>query len=131
MSELLGMKVDIMFRECLADGEPDAIEIEGIVHTIALSKASVESHREEIRSFVEQLPNEFHKDGGGGWSFLNLCNRADGVQWTGLHLVCEQLYALAAVLGMAKIQLPRDLWPALPGGVPYIVFDPEGRLDEQ
>lgn len=128
MSELLGMKVDTMFRECLADGEADVVEIEGIVHTFALSEARVESHREEIRSFVNQLPSQFFKDVGGGWSFLNLCMREDGVQWTGLHLVCEQLYALAAILGMAKIQLPRELWSALPGGVPYIVFDPDGGL---
>lgn len=130
--ELTSENVESILKECLAGDDPDfgsPVEVEGIVNNYLLDAWKVESHREDIKSMVEQLPTEFLQDGGGGWSFLNLCMRADGVQWTGLHWVQEMLYALANVLGMAKIQLPREIWSALPGNVPYIVFDPEGTLN--
>lgn len=128
--ELTGVNVERIFRDCLAESVvvENAIQIEGIVRTLVLDREKVESHREEIKGFINQLPSQFLLNGGGGWTFLNLCMREDGVQWTGLHLIQEQLYALAAALGMAKIQLPRELWSALPGGVPYIVFDPEEKV---
>lgn len=128
--ELTSKNVEDIIKDCLAEDEenPNGIQIEGILHTYLLDTVKLEVHREDIRSMIEQLPKEFLKSGGGGWSFLNLCMRADGVQWTGLHWVQEQFFAIAAGLSMAKIQIPRNLWSAFPGGMPYIVFDPEGSL---
>lgn len=131
--ELLGDNVNDLLKVVLAESEdkenPDFVYVDGIVNNYLLDRAKLEEHREDIQSMIEQLPTEFLKDGGGGWSFLNLCMRADGVQWTGLHWVQEMLYAMAAGLGMAKFSLPREMWAALPGNVPYIVFDPTVEVE--
>lgn len=130
--DLTSDNVQAIIGDCMGEDEnnPDGIKVEGIVNNYWLDKTKLESHRDEIRSMIEDVPTEFLAKGGGGWSFLNLCMTAGGIQWTGLHLMQERLYVLAAGLGMAKFQLPRALWSALPGSVPYIVFDPEGGLGE-
>lgn len=90
-------------------------------------RASLEDHRAELIEMLKEIPPGFHKGKGGGWSFLNFCDRNDGSQWTGLHMVMEQLFAMASALGMAHLLMPRDLWDVLPGGMPYIVFDMDGK----
>jgi hypothetical protein len=71
-------------------------------------------------------PN-FHRhteeSGGGGWSFLNFCQDRHGTLWTGMHQTCEELIVLGIGLGMVKWCLPRGMWDALPGGMPYLVID--------
>lgn len=111
----------------------DAVVVEGVINTYAFNPERLEQHRDDVKTMIEELPRQFFPDGGGGWSFLNLCTtqkaldagRGDEI-WTGLHLIQERLYCLAAGLGMAKIQVPRELWGALPGGVPYMTFSPDG-----
>lgn len=83
------------------------------------------THRDDIYSMVQDLPNEFRISGGGGWSFLNLCERKDGVQWTGDHRTQEALCVTAIGTGLAQWLLPRELWSALAGEMPYIAFDVE------
>lgn len=126
MSELTSENVEKVIITCLAEDlfetDPSYIKVEGIINTYAFNKEKLEDHRPEIVSWIEQLPNEFLIDGGGGWSFLNLCMRKDGVQWTGLHWVQEQFMCMAIGLGLAQIQLPREMWVILPGSVPYVVF---------
>jgi len=63
-----------------------------------------------------------NEGGGGGWSFLQLCEDDHGEQWTGLHKVMDELLMLAIATKHARILLPRELWSALPGGMPYIMF---------
>lgn len=127
--ELSSDNVQALLADCMGEdgNNPNGITVEGVINTYWLDKAKLETHRQELRSMIEQLPNEFLADGGGGWSFLNLCMRRDGEQWTGLHLMQERFYVMAAGLGMAKIQLPREMWSALPGSVPYMVFDPRAE----
>jgi hypothetical protein len=38
----------------------------------------------------------------------------------------EALVALGVGLGMAQFQMPREMWSVLPGGVPYVLLDPDG-----
>lgn len=126
--ELTSKNVQELFTKCLynkeiRDGETteNVILIEGIVHNYGLDKTSVENEKENISSMLHQLPKEFMEATGGGYSFLAACNNADGVQWTGMHLVMESLFVLGMAAGIVKCLLPRDFWPMLPGSVPYYV----------
>jgi|SRR5688572_22778310 len=131
--------VDLILRDSLyldeemvdlgENGAPrDAVLVEGVVNTYAFHPHRLGNHRKDLAEMIGDLPREFVLGEGGGWTFLNLCMTKGGVQWTGLHQTQEQFYALCAGLGMARVQLPREMWSALPGGVPYISFDPEGSL---
>ncbi len=83
--------------------------------------ARIEAKKEEIKEMLLQLPNEFMESGGGGWSFLNACVTKEDEQWTGFHETMEQLFAMGNALGLCEYQLPREVWSAMPGGVPYVV----------
>lgn len=105
--------------------------IEGIVNTYAFRPGKAEEHYDELLKMVNELPGEFIKasEGGkGGWTFLNLCMRADGEQWTDLHLVQERFACLCIAAGLASWVGPPELWQAMPGGVPFICFDPKGKF---
>jgi hypothetical protein len=119
---------DSLFRdEELVDGKPpgESVVVEGIMHTVGFHPGRLEGHREEVVAWLNQLPDEFKAQIGGGWSFLNMCYDRDGNQWTGLHQVMEQLLLLGIGLRRAKIQLPREMWNMVPGGMPYIVVTKE------
>jgi hypothetical protein len=70
---------------------------------------------------LAELPDMFKESGGGGWSFLNACDDRHGNQWTGLHQRMEQLFQLGIGIDKVECQLPREVWPALPGGMPYYI----------
>jgi hypothetical protein len=117
--------VDSLYRdEEIEDGQApeDAVIVAGIVNMVGFHPKRVESHRDEITSMLHQLPNEFlsvNLGGEGGWSFLNALDTKDGDQWTGSHQSMEQLVLLGIAVGAARYNLDRELWPSLPGGVPY------------
>jgi hypothetical protein len=131
MIELLPDNVEKTFRDCLfKDGEIEngspkepgkLVKCEVIMNNYGLNKDRVELHRQEIIEMLSQLPDQFQEKGGGGWSFLNMCNRKDGEQWTGLHSVMEELVALGMAIERVKFQMPREMWGVLPGGMPYLV----------
>ena len=111
--------------EGCAEGEaPEgAVIVEGILHPFAFHPERLESHREEVQVMLWNLPREFlpiSAGGGGGWSFLNACQDANDVQWTGLHQTMDSLFVLGIGLGLAKWALPRETWVSLPGGMPYV-----------
>lgn len=132
MMELTADNVENTLMMVLAGDEknPNGIRVDGIVNNYLLDREKLELHRENIADMVRQIPDDFQLDGGGGMTFLNLCMRNDGVQWTGFHWTQEKLYAMAAGLGMGKFLMPRNFWSAMPGNVPYIVFDPEGSFGD-
>ena len=114
---LTAQNVEKLFAECFREiGEPT----EGVMGKAALD---IVGHEPEIESMLAQLPNEFQRTGGGGWSFLNACMDKDGGQWTGMHLTVDKLFMLGIAAGKAKWLMPRDMWPALPGGMPYIIVN--------
>lgn len=136
--ELTGTAVEELYASCLfADDElpeevteetlpENAIVTEGVLNRTAFKREHIEARRGEIVALLDQLPREFFppaQGGGGGWSFLNGCMRADGEQWTGLHRTQDMLFQLGRAIGAVKYPLPRVLWPALPGAMPYIVVD--------
>ena len=122
--ELTSKNVNSIFMDCLFEEDSEenrkkSIVIEGLVAKFGLNPDKVKKHKEAISSMLKQLPKNFQENGGGGWSFLNACNREDGTQWTGLHRDMEQLIVLGIASGQVKYTMPREMWEALPGGVPY------------
>lgn len=107
----------------VGESPESTIVAEGICLKIGLHSGRVAEKKEIIKELLDFMPQEFHKNGGGGWSFLNLCEDKNGNQWTGLHDIMERLIMLGMAVGMASYLVPRDLWYALPGGMPYVVFD--------
>lgn len=95
-----------------------AIIVEGLTTSFGFHPGRVAQHADEIRAMVAKLAEEFHS--GGGWSFLNMCTDGDGNQWTDFHRDQEHLTVLGIAAGHMKYCLPRELWSALPGGMPYV-----------
>jgi hypothetical protein len=121
--KLTSEAVDEMMKACLfADDEPmePAIEVDGIVNRYAFHPERIAANAARISDLLAELPDQFQATGGGGWSFLNACMDRHGVQWTGLHQQQERLFALGIAAGKSKWLFPRELWDALPGGMPYV-----------
>ena len=115
--------VESLFLDCLfRDGEdtsnPAVAEV--VMSKIGFNRERIESHKGEIGEMLMELSDDFHSDKGGGMSFLNACMTCDGEQW-GEHRSIDQLLALGIASGQAKMLLPRAMWSALPGGMPYFV----------
>lgn len=130
---LTAENVEAILRDCLDSddlpertesdyaGDADYIIVGGILHKYALRRAKLDQHAEEIIEMLAELPLEFRRNVGGGWSFLNACMTNDGEQWTGFHRTMEQLFVLGIGIGRAQwVPSQADLWGAFPGGVPYV-----------
>lgn len=123
-SPLQAELVEAIFLDCLSrEGEDTAHRVEGVVRTVAFCQERLADHKHEILSMLAELPDAFKKTGGGGWTFLNACSDKNGRQWTGLHQRMEQLFQLGIGLGVVRSLLPREMWKALPGGMPYYVIE--------
>jgi hypothetical protein len=123
MKPLTADNVYTVFKKCLfKEGEPhtDPALVAGIVNRFGFHKGRLESNRAEILELLLQLPEQFHVDKGGGWTFLNACVTQTGEQW-GEHINIEQLLALGIATNQARYLMPRDMWKVLPGGMPYFV----------
>lgn len=129
MKQLTAANVTTIIEDCLfkdeelVNGQPpkDAVLVEGIVKNFGFHPGRLAEHKDEILELLHQLPNEFQDmgtGGGGGWSFLNACNTKDGVQW-GEHNNMEELLCLGIATEQAEILMPREMWSAFPGGMPY------------
>ena len=126
--EVEKITIDCFLKEAeLVNGEPpeDTIIVEGIVRKYGFSPKKIKKYEARIIEMLKELPLNFRKNVGGGWSFLNSCNTKDDEQWTGLHLRMEQLMMLGMAIGKVKFTLPREMWQILPGGMPYFVIDVE------
>lgn len=112
-----------IFRACLApeDDHREWITVDGVVDMAHFYVDCIARHEAQIDAWLDALPEEFHED-GGGWSFLNACTDRTGLLWTGEQRVAEQLLMLGTARGRVVCQLPREVWPSLPGGVPYYVI---------
>ena len=64
---------------------PTALSVENVDRIfviVCFHSERLESHREEIKEMVLQLPDSFRKGKGGGHSFLNMCENRNGDLWT-------------------------------------------------
>jgi len=110
----------------------DAIVVDGVMGPFALHPDRLKEKDQVIRGLVEEIPvDDYMRDdnGGGGQSFLNLCQDREGKQWTGMHRTMNAFFVLAAATGRAGFCAPRDTWPMLPGGMPYIWFSVDPQED--
>lgn len=116
--------VSAIFRDCLfQEGEPteDRIEVDGITMSFGLHPERTRGHEDKITALLAELPDEFQATKGGGMSFLNMCVDRHGNQWTGLHQVMQELVVLGLAVEKVIYPLPKEIWNALPGAVPYIM----------
>lgn len=121
--ELQEVFLDCLFRENeLVGGKPvDGLEYvlcSGIVNSIGFHKERLQSHKKDIKSFLNNLNPKFSE----GLSFIEMPMDKDGNQW-GEQRSAEQLMLLGYGLGYVSYPLPRNLWRVLPGGVPFVVID--------
>ena len=123
--KLTSENVEMVFSDCLfGDDEDilDPVKVEVILSKFEFHCGRIAKHREDIESMLDQLPDGFKQNSGGGWTFLNMCNDKDDNQWTDMHAVMEQLVALGLAINKVRFTMPRDMWPMLPGGMPYIII---------
>lgn len=116
--------VETIFVECLTnENNPNKISCTPVVHMCVFDKEKIENKSKEILGLLMELPTEFRRSSGGGYSFLMACNDKDGNQWTGLHVNMEKLFALGMAAGHVEHLMPKEMWSILPGGVPYFVIN--------
>ena len=124
MAKLTSSAVDILFRGCLVynreDGQ-DSKLVEGIRTAFLFDPGKLSEKKEEIVAFLMELPESFREEKGGGWSFIQACMDKDGNHW-GEHTHIEQLMTLGMGIDKVEYLLPREMWYALPGCMPYFVI---------
>lgn len=122
--KLTAENVENTFKACLAENEEsDGIIIDGVAIRAKFNQTLLAEHKQAIADMLKQLPNEFQADGGGGWSFLNMCVDANGNQWTDFHRTMDMLVTLGVATDMVQFLMPREMWKMLPGGMPYIAIN--------
>jgi len=123
----LAERVDLVIMDCLYKPEEvpdnkspvDAVIVKGIVRTFAFHPARLTLNKANITEMISEMNSTFHKSGGGGWTFLNMCVDKNDQQW-GEQSNCEALLCLAIGTEQGGYLLPREMWSSLPGSVPYI-----------
>jgi len=123
MSRLTNKAVDNLFEicmYCLSDSAKDILNVSGIINAYTFNRTKITENTSLIYDLLLELPDEFHINKGGGWSFLNACIDRHGNQWTDYHFQIEKLFCLGIAANKARWMTSRDLWKLLPGGVPYV-----------
>jgi hypothetical protein len=119
--ELNSEIVEKIFKDCLFSPEEDctkAVEVQGISEIFLFHSDRLENYQQMIWELLDQLPHTFKEKGGGGWTFLKACLNKDGILW-GQQNHADQLLSLGIALKFVALLTPKELWPLMPGGVPY------------
>lgn len=113
-----------IFKDCLSSEKKgkNVIHVPAVLENVefAFDANKLSIYKTEIMSMINELPEQFHERSDGGWSFLQLCMKQDGTQWTDLHVAMEQLLCLGIGIKAMTYLLPRQMWDVLPGGMPYV-----------
>jgi hypothetical protein len=127
LDELMQGEHGVLYRDNeVTPGETpkDAVIVDGVVRSFGFHPDRLEQARPKVIEIIREVVEDpFFTDKGGGYTFLNLCQDRSGNQWAE-HPTMEVLCCLAIGLKLAKWCAPREMWPMLPGGMPYIQFDP-------
>jgi hypothetical protein len=121
--ELNAQQVQETFQHCLfKDGEvrDEIMEVHAVRHRIGFHTGRVKEKEALIMEMLNELPDEFKSDKGGGFSFLSACNDKNGRQWADLHDTMDQLVCLGLAIGKVEFLLPREDWKSFYGGMPYL-----------
>lgn len=105
------------------DGHGESKEVNGVMLSVWFSKTRLEQSKQDIVDMLNCLPDNFKKSGGGGWSFLNMCQDNNDEQWTGFHSDIDKLVTLGIATDSVSFLMPKDMWDVLPGGMPYILIE--------
>lgn len=92
--------------------------VTGIIHSFAFHTKALEKYKDAILKELKEMQQIFFTE---GTSFLSMAIDEQDVHW-GEHRDMEGLLVLGIAIKHAKYLLPREAWPALPGGVPYLQF---------
>ncbi len=130
MDTISPTRIDDIIRECLfnndeieagkpKDGLPMVVG-KGLMGNFGFHSERLEARREEISQMLDLLPDHFHQNKGGGWSFLNMCMDKNDHHW-GEHRDMDHLICLGTALGLMQVLNlpPREICP---GKVPYILI---------
>jgi len=120
--ELTADNVEQILKYCLFNqGEDTTIHKigEGVHLKAGFHPGRLEEKTPDIKSMCGQLPATFLE----GWSFLNACMTKDEVQW-GEHSDVDNLLVIGIASGCIELLSPRELWQAMPGGMPYFKVVP-------
>lgn len=124
--KLTAENVHNVFMDCLFKENEDMSNpkiCEGIINNVGFHKGRLEIHTPDINQMLNELPDSFKKTGGGGMSFLSMCEDNNGAQWTGIHQTMDELVCLGIGVGKLSFLMERYMWKVLPGGMPYLVVD--------
>lgn len=122
--ELKADRVIEVLKDCLyetidLENPPeDMVRVEGILNPYGFNPEGLERNRAEIEQMLMELPETFRVSSGGGWSFLEAAFDRHGNHWAE-HPTMDSLFVLGMAIGKVECLLPRDMWMALPGGMPY------------
>ena len=94
------------------------LKLEGCMVNVGFDPARVQKNQEKIEAFLNEVPNIFYT----GANFTMLYMDKDGNHW-GEHKNCDELLILGLAIDRFHYLLPREVWKALPGGMPYIKLD--------
>jgi hypothetical protein len=122
--KLTSENVEKTFIACLFDSDSDTSNaklVHGVMMKVGFHPERLEKHRFEITELLLQCHNDFMESSEAkGMSFLNFCQDKNGELWTGVHQACDQLICLGMAIDKVVFLLPREVWSALPGGMPYL-----------
>jgi len=117
--------VDAMVKHSLfsqGEEERDRVIVDGFVQTFAFHRDRLEANRSAIKILIRDVVDDtFLLGGGGGNTAIYLTVDRTGQNWAD-QATAEAFFCLAAGLGLATYSVPRELWVAMPGGMPYIHF---------
>lgn len=123
--ELTSNNVEAVIKDCLyKEGETpsaDYITAKGIMRSFGFKPDKITAHTDDIKSMLDQLPYQFKRESGGGWSAINAVNDNKGNQW-GSQQCVDNLICLGLAINAIEYLMPRDLWVVFPGGMPYFVI---------
>jgi len=117
--------VNEIFKDCLFENDKFVKNpkiIESVNMKIGFDPEKLKKNNSKIKEMLNELSDDFHKNKGGGMSFLNMCDDRNGNQWTGSQRNMDELVALGLATDNLSYLLPRDMWQILPGGMPYLVI---------
>lgn len=121
--KLTSENVHNVFMDCLfKTDEPTEAQVkaEGILLRVGFNPDRLHDHKQDIRDMLQDLPEDFQTGKGGGMSFLNMCMDKNKDQWTGMHNTQDELVTLGLATKQLNFLIPRNMWSAFPGGMPYI-----------
>ena len=116
-------RVNQLFSECKlreSDFDEDGLTCnfyigEGVQGKSVFSIPRLNEHREELDQYISQVRGIDHAP-----SFKEFFYDVDGNKWTEETVVVDMLVQLGMASNMLFFTMPKQLWPYLPEGIPFI-----------